>query len=79
MAARPALPADYWIETIPFKETREYVPRVLAFSVIYDWRLDGRTRSLTDRLEGRDANSPRQFSCPTPPDALASAANPTAR
>jgi soluble lytic murein transglycosylase len=52
---------------------------VLAFSVIYDWRLDGRTRSLTDRLEGRDANSPRQFSCPTPPDALASAANPTAR
>lgn len=75
MAARPQLPADYWIETIPFRETREYVPRVLAFSVIYDWRLDGRTRSLTDRLEGRDADSPRAFACPTPAAATA-AANP---
>lgn len=66
MVARPQLPADYWIETIPFRETREYVPRVLAFSVIYDWRLDGKTRSLTDRLEGRNATSPRSFACPTP-------------
>jgi len=65
MAARPQLPADYWIETIPFRETREYVPRVLAFSVIYDWRLDGRSRSLTDRLEGRNATSQRSFACPT--------------
>ena len=64
MAARPALPADYWIETIPFRETREYVPRVLAFSVIYDWRLDGRTRAITDRLEGRDDDNPRRFACP---------------
>ena len=75
MAVRPSLPADYWIETIPFKETREYVPRVLAFSVIYDWRLDGRTRSLTDRLEGRDEHSPRQFACPTAPAAAAVAAS----
>lgn len=65
MAARPLLPADYWIETIPFRETREYVPRVLAFSVIYDWRLDGRTRALTDRLEGRPDIVPRTFACPT--------------
>ncbi|MCZ8115815.1 lytic transglycosylase domain-containing protein [Silanimonas sp.] len=79
MAARPSLPADYWIETIPFKETREYVPRVLAFSVIYDWRLDGRTRSLTDRLEGSDEHVPRQFACTTVPDAAASTATPTAR
>lgn len=79
MAARPNLPADYWIETIPFKETREYVPRVLAFSVIYDWRLDGRTRSLTDRLEGREEHVARQFACPTSPSATASATTPTAR
>ncbi len=32
---------DFWIETISYKETREYVARVLAFSVIYDWRLNG--------------------------------------
>ena len=64
MAARPQLPADYWIETIPFRETREYVPRVLAFSVIYDWRLDGKSHSLTDRLEGRSGSAPRAFACP---------------
>lgn len=27
-----------WIETVPYFETREYIPRVLAFSAIYDWR-----------------------------------------
>ena len=32
------LPADLWIETIPFKETRRYVQRVLAYHVIYDSR-----------------------------------------
>ncbi|MFN8901084.1 MAG: transglycosylase SLT domain-containing protein [Lysobacteraceae bacterium] len=72
VAARPDLPADYWIETIPFRETREYVPRVLAFSVLYDWRLDGATRALTDRLEGRPQRVARVFSCPAPATAVAS-------
>ena len=27
-----------WIETLPYYETRDYIPRVLAFSAIYDWR-----------------------------------------
>ncbi|MBS3896352.1 lytic transglycosylase domain-containing protein [Silanimonas sp.] len=66
VAARPQLPADYWIETIPFHETRDYVPRVLAFSVIYDWRMQGRSRSITDRLEGRASTAPRDFACPAP-------------
>ena len=30
-----SLPADIWIETIPFKETREYVKSVLAYQQIY--------------------------------------------
>lgn len=30
---------DIWIETIPFKETRGYVQNVLAFSVIYGYRM----------------------------------------
>ncbi|MBX3726696.1 MAG: transglycosylase SLT domain-containing protein [Xanthomonadales bacterium] len=47
---RGDLPADVFIETIPYRETREYVARVLAFSVIYDWRLHGRTRPLASRL-----------------------------
>ncbi|MDO9139612.1 MAG: transglycosylase SLT domain-containing protein [Methylobacter sp.] len=29
------MPADIWIETIPFKETRKYVTSVLAYAIIY--------------------------------------------
>lgn len=34
-----ALDADRWIETIPIKETRDYVTSVLAFTIIYADRL----------------------------------------
>lgn len=47
---RGHLPADVFIETIPYHETRAYVPRILAFSVIYDWRLHGKARPLSSRL-----------------------------
>ena len=50
LGERGELPADIFIETIPFRETRDYVTRVLAFSVIYDWRLTGAARPLSDRL-----------------------------
>lgn len=65
--ARPGLDADFWVETIPYKETRDYVARVLAFSVIYDWRLDGTAVPLSDRMLGRrDPSRPRRtFACPT--------------
>ncbi|MDW2983025.1 transglycosylase SLT domain-containing protein [Rhodanobacter sp. KK11] len=43
LAARGTLAPDLFIATIPYKETREYVARVMAFSVIYDWRLSGET------------------------------------
>lgn len=33
------LPADIWIETIPFTETRNYVTSVLAYAMIYQQRL----------------------------------------
>ncbi len=29
------MPADIWIETIPFKETRKYVTSVLSYAIIY--------------------------------------------
>ena len=32
------VPTDQWIESLPFKETREYVQNVLAYAVIYDQR-----------------------------------------
>ncbi len=44
------LPFDAWIETIPFRETRSYVQNVLAFSVIYDYRLN-RYRQLVTSQE----------------------------
>ncbi|MGD9591303.1 MAG: lytic murein transglycosylase, partial [Candidatus Berkiella sp.] len=31
--------ADIWIETIPYRETREYVKNVLTFTGIYRQRL----------------------------------------
>jgi soluble lytic murein transglycosylase len=34
-----AIPADIWIETIPFKETRKYVSTVLSYIIIYQHRL----------------------------------------
>jgi soluble lytic murein transglycosylase len=67
-AERPALEPDFWIEAIPYKETRDYVSRVLAFSVIYDWRLDKTATSLTDRMLGRFNQSQRRaFVCPAAP------------
>ena len=46
MRDRPARPADIWIETIPFAETRDYVKNVLAFAYIYGQRLGQPTNFL---------------------------------
>jgi soluble lytic murein transglycosylase len=35
-----AMPADIWIETIPFRETRKYVAAVLSYAIIYQHRLN---------------------------------------
>lgn len=48
--ARGTLAPDLFVATIPYKETREYVARVMAFSVIYDWRLDGKAIPLSRRM-----------------------------
>ena len=63
---RPGMDPDFWIETISYKETREYVARVLAFSVIYDWRLDGDALRLSDRMQGRIDGPRKGFACPAP-------------
>jgi soluble lytic murein transglycosylase len=63
-AQRPGMDPDFWIETISYKETREYVARVLAFSVIYDWRLNGDAAPVSDRMRGR-AGARKSFTCPT--------------
>lgn len=42
--------ADIWVDTIPFDETREYVRRVMAYSVFYDQRLDLPVKRLSERM-----------------------------
>jgi soluble lytic murein transglycosylase len=75
LAARGDLEPDLFVASIPFKETREYVARVMAFAVIYDWRINGDALSLDTRLSriganyalpGADAER-KQVQCLAPP------------
>lgn len=45
---RADLPLDAWIETIPYRETRDYVKAVLAYSVVFDYRLGKKTQLMGD-------------------------------
>ena len=50
---RPAernVAADLWIENIPYRETREYVRRVIAYTAIYEQRLGRKRVRLSERL-----------------------------
>jgi soluble lytic murein transglycosylase len=42
-------PTDVWIETIPFRETRNYVKNVLAFAFVYNQLLDTPTAILSPK------------------------------
>jgi soluble lytic murein transglycosylase len=44
------VPADLWIESVPFQETRKYLKRVLTYTVIYEQRLGQRPVPLLDRM-----------------------------
>jgi soluble lytic murein transglycosylase len=65
---RPPVEPDLWVETIPYRETREYVARIMAFAVIYDWRFGGKAVPVLERMQGRTgrAHAVRQFDCPQP-------------
>ena len=67
LAQRPPNEIDLWIETIPYRETREYVARILAFAVVYDWRLHNKAMPVTARARGFlvTDKARRSFSCPT--------------
>ncbi|WP_088331228.1 lytic transglycosylase domain-containing protein [Lacimicrobium sp. SS2-24] len=43
------VPADVWVETIPYKETRNYVKAVMAYQQIYKQRL-GQQQNLFEQL-----------------------------
>lgn len=50
LEARGTLAPDLFVATIPYKETREYVARVMSFAVIYDWRQHGNAVTLSERM-----------------------------
>ena len=45
-----SVPADVWIETIPFKETRKYVTAVLSYAIIYQQRIQRNGLKMTRLL-----------------------------
>jgi soluble lytic murein transglycosylase len=81
LTARSLLPPDLFVATMPFKETREYVARVMYYSVIYDWRLHGNAAPLSTRMVpiGQSysrvdpPNERRDLTCPAVPPAPAAA------
>jgi soluble lytic murein transglycosylase len=44
------VPADVWIETIPFKETRKYVTSVLSYAMIYQQRIQRNALKISGLL-----------------------------
>lgn len=42
--------ADIWIETVPFRETRGYLRRVMAYTVIYEQRLGITPERISKRM-----------------------------
>lgn len=81
LGARSSLPPDLFVATMPFKETREYVARVMYYSAIYDWRLHGSAFPISTRMtpigqtySRPDAQEPRKsMTCPAPPASASSA------
>lgn len=51
-------PADIWIETIPFKETRAYVSAVLSYALIYQKRLGTNTLLMADFMRSVQPGKP---------------------
>ncbi len=60
---RPHNEPDVWLETLPYFETRDYVPRVLAFATIYEWQLGRSPRVLTDTIRSGTGGGNLAFNC----------------
>jgi soluble lytic murein transglycosylase len=54
---RPGSDPAIWVENLPYFETRDYIPRVLAFTTIYDWRLQRPVSRLSSRMPAFDSGA----------------------
>jgi len=52
------------VETLPYRETREYVKRIFAFAVVYDWRLGRPLKTLSSRMFPGGGKSAVAARCP---------------
>lgn len=52
LAEDRTLPADVWVDSIPYTETRRYVRAVMAYTTIFEWQLNERrgVTRLTQRM-----------------------------
>ena len=57
--AQRSISADLWIETIPYRETREYLRRVVAYTTIYEQRLGRKSVRSSARLTPIPARATR--------------------
>jgi soluble lytic murein transglycosylase len=68
----PGQDATVWVEVLPYYETRDYIPRVLAFSTIYNYLLQQPVQRISNRMPPPDPTIPRPgelqtaaVACPT--------------
>lgn len=52
------LPADIWVENIPFHETRQYTRNVLTYAAIFDYQRKQKIMPLSDRMPAVKAKTP---------------------
>ena len=57
IASGPLEDPAAWVENLPYYETRDYIPRVLAFTTLYDWRLQRPVRRLSSRMPAFDSGA----------------------
>ncbi len=50
MPENQSIPADIWVDTIPYDETRNYVKNVLGYTAVYEYRLGEKRTRLFDRM-----------------------------
>jgi soluble lytic murein transglycosylase len=44
------MPADIWVENIPFTETRRYVRSVFSYAATYDYQLKNPIKRMSERM-----------------------------
>jgi soluble lytic murein transglycosylase len=54
---RPLGDPAIWVESLPYRETRDYIPRVLAFATIYDWRMQRPVIRVSSRMPALDSGA----------------------